>query len=1741
MEEERLPAEEKTVDASTHAAPQKQLRTKLHALFHRHIPQRQKIIILVALLGFGGLGLLAILVNQWTNYRLPFSQPFSNQAQLAAQKPPEGFTKLEIPERSPSFFTLSPQTTSLFGILPRETFILKTKQPVDPSQVSQLLSSSVDLTIEPRSETEFELKPANAFAKNQNVVIKIAAKGQEIGGETLDRNYSWAFQTQADFQLESTIPGNQATNVPINTGIEFTFNQDGFQPADAFVSISPSIEYQLEAHDQTLAIVPLKPLQPQTTYTVRLRRGFGLQKRNDALDEDVVISFQTQEPPEQKSTAYLSPTDSYIQHTPRDQTQIKVDTRNWQADMLVSAEVFQFDSIPAFVESRQAVDAAESSWWNYYADTDVVSTTDLTSILTADLTVQRIEAEPKAVDYLQLPEALPIGLYLVELTYADDKKAQVWVQSTFLSAYVNVGRRETLVWLNTIDQADPVSLATISMVGSGQRYQTDTQGVATFATPENFFGENRSYLEARTGDDRWVVIPVDSLQHRTSPSQIARHDYWSYLYHERDLYRPGETVHFWGVIKDRNTNQPPTSVSIGVTKGYYYYGDSKPVEAIAQVQVSPQANGTFIGELTLPEGKTGWYNLSLLIDDQVIAASSLSLTQFVKPELKLEVTTDKKAIFAGESVNHQIQVSFFDGTPASKLPINVSGRGGWGEDKTIEADTQGRAQYQQTTTYEGNAYRWYPRYEGISFFPGTAQDKIVEGYGSVRVFGSEYLMDIDRQQDKAQAKFTATLNRVDLGPFNRGETNEVRGGRVADTDIQMIIEKTWYERVEQGTYYDFIEKVTRPRYTYQRRSEQVVNSNLRTDTNGQVSYEFELEQNKSYRVDLSATDSGGRTESQSTYFYYSSGSNDYHSYQSTKPALSLQNEDNHLAIGEEIDLEIHQNDSLLETSDQTRILYTIAQEGRQRFIISSDPYLKLPFSQEHIPNITLGALIYDGRTYQQASGDCNWMWSCGDYYYNGNRRQLQYTGLNIEYDQTQSQLDVEISSNQSKYQPGDTASVSVKVTQNDQPVAGATVNLAVVDQALAAIGGVVEPSILSSLYTYVPVDMYYLYYSHQLLVPDPSQAERGGGGGDERQVFKDTPYFGVATTDENGQANISFTLPDNITTWLMYAQAVTTDLDAGHSSFSIPATLDFFITSNYPSSILSQDKPQVALSSYGVGLDGQPTANYQVLLQQSDQTLKDLTATAPVFTETGVDLTSIQSGNYQLISRGESQGFADGIAKPLNVVDSRLQLTLGENYSLKAGESISSLKSENVAVDEPVKFIITDAGKGQYYQRLMQLCYVSSNRVEKMLARQTAAPLVDEYFEADDCPEVAQEMLSFQNDDGGIGLVKWASSDLGATTWSTYVAADTFDQARLEAFFTAKLNNPNSDTLEQIQAAWGLALLGETQTLKLQALANQAVTFSQQSLAAIALASIGSTEEAREMFLDLMAEHAYQKLDTIRLEDPQGSLDPINDRYLVDTSHALLLSSLLDSAYAREMYKYITTYRTNLTDQVLDLAEIAYIKQALSILPNEATQVSLEAGGIRTDRTITLGRSQVMQVPTANASDFNLAVIFGAADVLAQYQVASQAISEQKTSPFVSLEREYYNVTAGNTVQDNRIQVGDIIQVKLQVEIDKDQAPLGCYMITDILPSGFRYLDRAYRYGLSGASYFGQVEDQVFQTCVYNSDWWQHHGSRTLSYYVRAAHLGEYQAEPALIQSHQELSIFNFSDRATVTISSQSE
>ena len=1622
-------------------------------------------------------------------------------------------------------FELAPTIADSLGVDPKTEFVLTADQEVDADLVQSLLrvEPSVPLEVLAISGREFRIVPSEPLEEDRVYHLSMV---QEHSAPTVLA--SWAFQTKSPIRIVQTLPRDQATEVPVNSGIELTFSHDGIADISGYFEISPATQGRFEVHKRVVVFVPGE-LKPATLYTVTVRAGLGLPGTDDVMAEDFVFQFETSDVErtgEVVRPTVLDFTRKVAEASTRETPVLSVYTSH-EGELSVPISVFAYADIDALLAALEGFQGIPT--WAYVTrESYLAETGSLTGVAQFDAPVERQGTYGDM--FVRFPEPLPEGLYLVE-TELEGRRAQSWLQVTDVATYVTVTRTETLAWVNDLATKGPVAGARLELLGTGVEASTDDEGIARFDTPpeivrtrpsgDEYYEAAYEYLETSGNllvaapDGRTALVPLSNVFGYGSSGYYAYGGYlpygdlyWHHISMDRPLYLPTDTVRFWGVARRREDPPPSEELTLELT-GYDYFNFFHQPVTIAQADVSTSSLGTFSGELSFSGLSPGNYLLRVRSGEQVIDTAYVDVETYTKPAYKIDVVPSRRAVFAGETVDFAINASFFEGSPVPELRL------GWsafmwdtGEDLgsgEVGTDSAGSASASVEAPYVADSYA-YPNTLSFSVSPILAEEGEITGETTVSVFPAALNISASTEVQDSEGIIEGSVHHIDLSRINEGtaeDYDDYLGAPAGGVTVSgRIIEVSWEPR-ETGEYYDFIAKIVRKRYEYDRKERPLTDFTMTTDSDGRFRYTMPVAEEKEYEIELAVTDNAGRRATAKVSLWgeastFNTSSGVVYLAPPGGEARYWWGGTSQYALGDEVVLEMRRGPDLLPSGDDNRYLFYQAQNGLRQYDVQGASTLRFPFAEANVPSTTVMGVWFNGVTYQEVN--------------------YEYT---LRFDPAARELEIEVSPDRELYEPGDTATVEVLVTDaTGQPQEGAEVNLSAVDEAIFQLQRPYEyaQDVLEALYESVSPGILRTYASHQYPV-DVAQAERGGDGGPRRD-FVDVAFFGSVVTDADGQASVSFDLPDNLTSWRITAQGVTADLKAGTSLKLLPVGLPFFVDVAMNSEYLVSDRPAIKLRSFGRELSSGQEVTFEVTAPSLGLT-EPVTASAPAFQAARVPLPDLEEGEHEIHISGSVGDMRDSLVRKVRVVPSRLMRGEAHYYELEPGLQIEG------GSDGPTRLLFSDHNRGRYYPTMRQLTWGYGDRVDQMLARDLAADLLERYFEEVEAPGEAFDGSLYQTSEGGIALFPYADDDLALSARVAALAPERFGRNGLTSYFLGIAEDPKETRERSIIALYGLAALDEPVLVRLQYLLDQEdLTWRERLYLGLAALEMGDEPTARSVYQGLVDDYGEELPPFLRLR-----VGADQDDILEATSLAAILAAGLGEESAPALFDYTTNNYTK--DTLIELEQISYLDGVLARLSPEPVRFAYTLDGERQEVTLERGRAFALELTPQQLADLRLEALEGEVGVASSFAVPFDA-ADVVTDPDISVSRRY----EGGGPQGLSITEEALVRITLDYQLGP-QALDGCYQVTDMLPSGLKAVSQPYtRLSAEGESPFPsdlsypyRIEGQRVSFCL-----WKDIPYRPIIYYARVVSAGQYTAEPATIQSMKSAESFNLSAPDTVEI-----
>lgn len=1561
------------------------------------------------------------------------------------------------------------------GVDPESAFLLRTEEPINTRTVKENLKISPAFTYDLEKKDdgrEYKIVPEDKL--DDNIVYRLAFDPTGNNREEM----SWAFQTRGRFRVIGQLPQNETTGVPVDTGIEFilTHEEIDLDAASKYFSISPHVEGKLEKHKKTLVFAP-RGLKPETLYTVTLKKGLPLANGKETLAEDSVISFETASLQAESSQVFSFELNQNLTEFSTTEAPCFPAYFNARGNPPpLHIDLYRYQDHSAFARSRTKFDQIPRwsywAWYNHWEDVKGLNKV-------AGLDTQFIQVDQFS-HYFTLPEPLPAGYYLAECRSGEVAR-QIWFQVSDLAVYRAQTEQGTLFWAN--DLADNVPARDIQVFVGDQQLNASSDSQGVVQTKENLFAAKTGYALLRSGDKE-TLVPLASGRDKWTKERMAVQDYWKYVYLDRGLYLPGDTVNFWGVLAPRKGSVAGIQGITMELRSYsrYYYGEMTEPPLISQ-QV-PIKNHTFEGRCELPVLKPGHYFLDFKVGDTTILSRGFSVETYHKPAYKLTIEPEKKAIMEGEKITLKVKTAFFEGTPVSGIKLNHYLDGKLAK---VTTDQKGEARISLMGKIPADHYGLYDiKYLSVS--ADMPEIGAINADSRLLVFPSKVYLTAEAKQDGNSYNLKARLRHVDLTHANQeisyGEDAFVRDP-VANAQIKGTLYEEIWNKIEQGQRYDFINKKVVKNYEYQRSELAIGEFTVTTGQDGFATHKGTMDPEKVYFVELAAKDQEERTSR--TRIYINSFDDPLFNYYYLKDLGSKEG----YQPGETVSLALMENSREL-TVKKGRVLFLQGQDRIASYQVGGSPRYEFKFTNNDIPNVNVQGVYFDGQTYHLTDSN------------------------SVAFASQSRALKVNIASNKAEYRPGDQVKLAVEVTDlKDRPVKNARVNLNLVDEALYAMGDQ-QVDLLRSIYG----DHYYLYLENwrSHYTPDyRGGAEKGGEGGGERQDFRDTVLFTTLETGSDGRAASEFKLPDNLTSWRVTYHAVSPDLKVASGTRQIPVRLPFFVEVGLNDTYLEGDSPVVILRGYGTKLGLNQQVDYKMTMAGPEGKKVVGSGKGKAFIAFDWNLPQLEAGSYSLTVSASSGKLQDKVTRAFSVVKSLQERTISHHEILKNGLVLSGGEVE------PTEVVFCDYEKSQYLDGLYRLSWLGGSRVEQKLARQEAYKLLQEYFPEERSYLVAEDedsVVEYQQHDGGVGILPYASSDLALSALVACTSADRFDQAALTGYFYKTLEEEGQD---HSLALLGLAALDEPVLLQIkEELTDLKLAPAVRINLATALLEIGDGSEALKVYQEILKKNAQDLGNTLRIKAGKEQ-----DDVVAATTQMAVLAARLNQSEANRFYQYIL--ENPAAEQVNFLEQLQILRLNLRRMDSEPVSFSYSLDGKTNQVSLKDGRLFGMTLLPQDLPRIKFSQVRGKVGVMTRYSQpysTDQAVSSEG----LSLSRQYQV----NSVKTNSLKRSDLVKVVLTAGI-KGQAPGGWYEVVDILPAGLAYVPRPYDYGVNNPrwSYPTEVKGQKLTFPVAKDP---DKKDQEIIYYARVISPGEFKAEAPVLSHVTARGVFTQGDEERLKI-----
>ncbi len=709
---------------------------------------------------------------------------------------------------------------------------------------------------------------------------------------------------------------------------------------------------------------------------------------------------------------------------------------------------------------------------------------------------------------------------------------------------------------------------------------------------KHFFAFVRTDSDSAWLDSNWESYVYDEDIPRSWSGETT--ELTGHLFSDRDIYRPGEEVHFKLIarqLENFNWKLPEKSgmlVWITDPRGNEVMRDTLHLSDYGSLNFS----------YPLPGGApTGYYQVRLLhlaLDaqrggswrDNNLITGSFTVSEYRAVEFKVETQFDRPFVLTGETADLTVRANYLFGAPLKQQPVRLN--------------YAVKPHYYQSSRFEDfsfNPDHWLLSGEHQPFLRNQLSQKLMlDDNGTVHAelkpedlpFKGTALYSLTATVQDISRQSVSTFDGLILHPgsfllglktdrylYSSGNTIQISAVSIRPDDEAFspaqarisVFRRQWISARRAGVG---------GRFEWQ--SQHVDSLVFQQDVDlAQGIYQTEYQPAGAglYYVQISGKDEK-RREVIATQIFYVSGS-EYAAWEQYDSDLVE-------LIADKSGYQPGDTARILIKSPFTdaRALITLEREGllEEKWIdlYSSATEFKIPITEKHVPNIYAGVILLRGRSARQSFGP------------NGEdlgKPVFKSGYVNLKVSPAGRRLQVKVETPKDDYRPGDKVTVQIDLSDSRGQNVSGEATIAVVDVGVLNLTGYKTPDSFDTFYH--PRELAVRTAESRSVVIGErhfnQKGENRGGGGTElssaamRGLFKTLAYWNPARII-NGRGSIEFELPDNLTSFRIMVNVHTKDSRFGSGEKEIRVRKDIMLRPALPRFVRAGDSLDVSVIAH---------------------------------------------------------------------------------------------------------------------------------------------------------------------------------------------------------------------------------------------------------------------------------------------------------------------------------------------------------------------------------------------------------------------------------------------------------------------------------------------------------------------------------------------------------------------------------
>ena len=762
-------------------------------------------------------------------------------------------------------------------------------------------------------------------------------------------------------------------------------------------------------------------------------------------------------------------------------------------------------------------------------------------------------------------------------------------QVTRLGVTGKFSPHQNLIVVTELATAEPVAGATVTLRDASNAVQwtgtTDDQGRAEtpgwaalgLESPDRWRAPVQYAIVEHEGD---VAFTSSLFNEGLEPYRFDVNFDWNpkprtqagSIFTDRGLYKAGETVHLKAILRTR-TDADWQSIRDSVR---VLIRDPRD-ELVFDRRFQPSDLGTFDTEWTAPDDAAqGPYTVHVGLTSDTTLTAERSWAREGIATGTFQIESFRRATFAVDAqtaADRYVAGDFFEGTISARYLFGAGMAG-----QPVQVQLEQRPGSFDPPGYDG--YRFGPL--DASVYEMLARGDTVLDANSTATLRTQLPGNADGAPTTLQFSGTVTsparqttsartsvplhpgLFYVGLKPsttfLDLSQTKTLTvdamtidpngasvGGKTATVEL---VREAWNSVREVGAD-------GRLRWRSERTETVVARQEITTERGSATRLRMPVEQGGRYLVRATGRDVRGNTIRSETYLYASGPG--YVAWRRTDDdRIELVPERTRYAPGETARLMVQ---SPYETATA---LITVEREGilssRVTTLTGSTPQIEIPLTEEHLPNAFVSVMLWTGRTAAPDAGSDP----------GAPGFKIGYASLRV--DAGRRHLQVEVTPDQQEYRPGEEVTVDLQLRDATGDGVPGEIAFSAADAGVLNLIGYRLPDPFDAFYGPRPLGVTTTETRANLIEQRSfgQKAEDLGGGGGNPDVMLRTDFRPLAhwapavRTDEDGSAQVTFRLPESLTTFRLMATALTADHAFGAASTDVTVTQPLVMTPALP-------------------------------------------------------------------------------------------------------------------------------------------------------------------------------------------------------------------------------------------------------------------------------------------------------------------------------------------------------------------------------------------------------------------------------------------------------------------------------------------------------------------------------------------------------------------------------------------------